>query len=135
MCWRYERRRRSHDCSHTLMLGSMRGRCWRCKELFILGSVVNWSNGLWTSTKPLPNSGADPCNVERWHGEGKRKQQGFHTRRQPLQSLVADEGLEKWEKQRSLARSVEVELRSGPYIGPRVHLHVRGICTWERPCN
>ena len=33
---------------------------------------MNWSNGLWTSTKPLPNNFADPCNVERWHGKGKK---------------------------------------------------------------
>lgn len=119
MCLRYQRCGGSRGYSHTLLLRSKRRTSWRCEELFILGSVVNWSNGLWTSTKPLPNSYPDPCNVERWHGKGKRQQQRFHTRRQPLQRCVGNQGLEKWERERRLAGTVQVERMSALILAPR----------------
>lgn len=85
MCLRYQRCGGSRGYSHTLLLGSKRRTSWRCEELFILGSVVNWPYGVWTSTKPLPHSRAYPCNVGRWHGKGKNQQQRVHTKQQALE--------------------------------------------------
>jgi len=78
------------------MLSTRQRSCWRCEKFFILGSVVNRANALWTSTKPLPNIGADPCNVERCHGKAKR-QQRFRTTPQTLHRRDKEVWLEVWE--------------------------------------
>jgi hypothetical protein len=46
-------------------------RRWRREELIVVGNGSNWSNRLWTSTKPLPDSHPNSLDIKACHGERK----------------------------------------------------------------
>ena len=47
--------------------------CWRSEEIFVARTVFNGSNDIWTSTKPFPDSRANPFHIKRSHAEGIKK--------------------------------------------------------------
>lgn len=64
---------------HCGLRHTHRGHC-SCEEIFIAGTVMEWSNGIRAPAKPLPHSYANPSWVKRGHAEGKEAEAEFRPR-------------------------------------------------------
>ena len=94
-----------------LVLAASPRSCWRREEFVVARTVFNGSNGIWTSTKPLPDSRANPYHIKRSHAKGNKN---LRETAMAFCSLKPMQTLE--EKERHLAGNMEEKGKWEPYI-------------------
>jgi hypothetical protein len=67
-CLRYQGRSAGRHIGSMMLFSVTQRSCWRRVEVLITGVVMNWSNGIRASEKPLPNSCTHTCYVKGRHG-------------------------------------------------------------------